>query len=224
MAHPLTPNNPASENSRPGGKQKTRKVLNVRTLAGTVIALAVVGIAAYFWRAYEVRRTASALAERAEALAAEKNLAAAVAYYARYLEIAPEDATARLRRAELFEQATGRGGFQRTVELYQEALKPASPGLSPEKELQARRRLTELLLQADQLAAAEIEWKKLQELEQKELAQKPEEWRWPGVKALILAAKFQEKNSAQSPVTPKDLDDAFADVLEPEKAGQAQGL
>ena len=124
--------------------------------------------------------------------------------------------TARLRRAELFEQAAGgRGGFQRTVEKYQEALTHAGQGLAPEKELQGRRRLTELLLQADQLAAAEIEGKKLQELEQKELAQKPEEWRWPGLNALILAAKFREKNSAQPPVTPKELDDAFAVVLDP---------
>jgi tetratricopeptide (TPR) repeat protein len=193
-------------------------VLSVRTLVGTILALAAVGIAAYFWHRHQMGRTASALADRAEAFAEEKNPAAAAGYYDRYLELRPEDANARLRRAELVGQlAGGRGGLQRTVELYQEALKPASQGLAPEKELQARRRLTELMLQAEMPDAAESEWKKLQELEQKELAQKPEEWRWPGLNALIVLGKFRGKNSGESRVTPKKVEETFAEVLEPEK-------
>ncbi len=156
--------------------------------------------------------------ERAEALADQKNVAAALSYYARYLELCPQDADARLRQAELFEQATGgRGGFNRAIELYQEALRAASPELAPDKQIQARRRLTELLLECGTFAAAESELQKLRELEQAQLARTPEEWRWPGLNALILAGKFREKSSAVPSAT---LDEAFREVLDPEKAGK----
>jgi tetratricopeptide (TPR) repeat protein len=200
-------------------------VLSVPTLAGTLVALAVVGIGAYFWRAYQVGRRASTLTQRAESLAEEKNFTAAGDYYARYLVLCPGDANARLRRAELFEQSTGgRGGFQQAVELYQEALRPASQGLSPERELAARRRLSELMLQADELTAAESEVQKLRELEQKELAQSPEEWRAPGLEALRLAGKvrtFRGDSATEPPATLiNEVEEAFKEVLEPETAGK----
>ena len=192
-------------------------MLNVRILAGTFLALAVLGIAAHYWHAFQARRTASVLTERAEALAEEKSFTAAADYYRRYLELCPEDANARLRRAELFEQATGgRGGGQRAIELYREALRPARQALPPEKQLQAQRRLTELLLQTKAFAAAQSEAEKVGELEEKELATKPHEWRGPGLRALALAGKFAENNAA---VPSAALEKAFAEVLEP-LAGQ----
>ncbi|MGO9112643.1 MAG: tetratricopeptide repeat protein [Thermoguttaceae bacterium] len=208
--------------------RRTQKVLNVRMLLGTVMALAALGIAAYFWRSYQMQRTASALTERAEALAKENHFTAAAGYYARYLELCPEDANSRLRLAELSEQSTGGRAGERLIELYREALKPARQGLTPEKQLQAQRRLTELLQQTGAFDAAKFEWENLQDLEQKKLLpQKPDEWRWPGLKALTLAGKFREKNSGQSPVkaeelkkASEELDEAFRDVLEPEKAGK----
>ena len=118
----------------------------------------------------------------------------------------------------------GRGGFQQAVELYQEALRPASQGLSPERELAARRRLSELMLQADELTAAESEVQKLRELEQKELAQSPEEWRAPGLEALRLAGKvrtFRGDSATEPPATLiNEVEEAFKEVLEPETAGK----
>ncbi len=184
MSHRVNPKNSAQGNSQPAGPRKTHKVLNVRFLVVTLGTFAVLGTAAYLWRAYQVRRTASALTELAESVAEKKDFTAAAGYYSRYLELRPDNATARLRRAELFEESTGgRGAFDRAIELYQEALRPSSQGLSPEKELQARRRLTELLLKTRQsktLAAAQTEAEKLGELEKKELAKTPGEWRAPG--------------------------------------------
>ena len=168
MVRPVTPYDSARGNSRPAGKRRTRRVLNTRILVGTFTALVVLGIAAYFWRGYQVRRTASALTERAEALAEEKHFAAAAGYYSRYLELCPEDANARLRRAELFEQsAGGLAGRQTSGRIVSRGLEACQPGACPEKQLMARRRLTELLLQAGEFAAAESEVEKLRELERR---------------------------------------------------------
>ena len=187
------------------------------TLVTTIVVLSVLALAGYFWRAHKVRTMAAALKQRAEDLVAEKDLPTALTYYASYLKLHPDDVAARLRQAELYDQLAG--NLKRTVELYQGAL--SALGIAPEQELPARRRLAELLLQGDQLAAAETEEKKLEALEQKELAQKPEQWRWPGLKAMILAARFRQKDPAK-PVTVKEVDEAFAAVLDPPASGKPQ--
>jgi tetratricopeptide (TPR) repeat protein len=218
MTKPDIANDSADGSGRGTGKRNTQRALDARILVGTVATIAVLALAAYLWRGYQVRRTAAAITERAEDLAKEKHFAAAASYYARYLELCPEDANARLRRAELFELAVaGQGGVKQAIELYQEALRPASQGLVPERQFTARRRLTELLLQANEFAAAENEAEKLRELEMAELADKPAQWRWPGLKALALAGKFREKDSAVPRTT---IEEAFAEVLEPEKVGK----
>jgi tetratricopeptide (TPR) repeat protein len=224
MELPVTPNGSDLDLGRSADKPRAFRVLNVWVLAGTAIALAVVGIAAHFWRGHQVRRAAPALAERAEALAGEKDYPAAAAYYVRYLALCPDDATARLRRAELVDLATAGQGGLRTVELLQEALRPSNQrfALAPDRELAARRRLAELLLQTQQIAAAESEIEKLCELEKKELSQEPGEWRWAGLKALALIAKHRGEHSVDPRITleNKEIDDAFLEVLEPEKVGK----
>ena len=132
-----------------------RKVLRVPTLVTTIVVLSVLALAGYFWRAHKVRTMAAALKQRAEDLVAEKDLPTALTYYASYLKLHPDDVAARLRQAELYDQLAG--NLKRTVELYQGAL--SALGIAPEQELPARRRLAELLLQGDQLAAAETEEK-----------------------------------------------------------------
>jgi tetratricopeptide (TPR) repeat protein len=240
MVKPSNPNESNRENSGPASTRKTQRVLNTRFFVSTFLIFAVVGAAAYFVRAYQVRRAAFALKDRAEALAKgeetlagekeelagekkehaeekkEKNPGAAASYYGRYLELYPEDASARLRRAELYEQAYGSGSNGiRTIELYQEALRPAKQGLAPEKQLEARRHLTDLLIQAGAFAAAEEELAKLRKLEQEELLSKqPEEWRSPGLKALLLMGKFRANKST---VKPDELEEAFRVVLAPKK-------
>ena len=109
----------------------------------------------------------------------------------------PEDAGKRLRRAEIFDLATGRqAGFQRAIELYQEALRPVSQGLAPEEQLEARRRLAELFVQIESFPAAEAEVETLRGLEFEVLAQKPDEWRWPGLTAMELGRKFLKNDPA----------------------------
>jgi len=247
MVHPETPKSSARDKGLRAGRRKTQKVLDLRTLLGTVVALAALGAAAYFWhehesglmgsalkdRAEDHAKEGSALKDRGEAPAAEKEFAVAASYYTRYLDRNPEDAGARLRRAELFEQSTGdRGGINQSndaIKLYREALLPANQPLSLAKQLQAQRRLTELLVQTEAFDEAKEEMEKVRALEEKELAKKPEEWRWPGLNALILAGRFSAKVSAQSSLTTKErekiagelgLDAAFGDVLEPEKASK----
>ncbi len=233
MMQPSDTNNSADGQEPSAAPRKSatpQKALRVRTLVTTVVVLAVLAISGYFWWAYKVRAMSFALKQRAESLAADKDIPNALRYYGSYLEVRPDDAAARMRQAELYDEAAGNS--LRTVELYQGAL--SAQGIAPEQELRARRRLTELLLQGDQLAAAETEEKKLEALEQKELAQKPKEWRWPGMKAMILArfrvedrprrVKAKEEDVEDRPqlVTAKDVDEAFAAVLDPPASGKPQ--
>ena len=157
-----------------------RRVLNVRILVGTFLALMALWIGAHYLRAYQVRRNASDLTKRAETLADEKKYAEAALYYSQYLELFPDDADARLRRAEIFEKSATN---QRTIELYQNALASPGSGLTAEKRIKAQRRLCELLLQGSAFALAQPEADKLGEMEIKELEKKPDQWHAPGLKA-----------------------------------------
>ena len=48
----------SQKNARTGGKKVTKRALNLPVLAGTLVAVAVLSPAAYFWHAFQVRRTA----------------------------------------------------------------------------------------------------------------------------------------------------------------------
>ncbi len=162
------------QSSRP---RKTRKVLDLRVFFGSLLAMAAVGTAAYFLLAFQKRHEAPNLLETADSLAKDHDYAGAFKYYSRYLELRPDDADARLRQAELFEQLTGGRPNDRTTELYQETLAPTYKGLSTEKRIEAERRLTQLMLQAGRYKAAEIQSRELADLEKEELKDKPGEWR-----------------------------------------------
>jgi tetratricopeptide (TPR) repeat protein len=112
------------DRSRTAGK-KFRHVLNTRLLAGTLIATAILATGAYIWRAVQVRRTAAALLDRAEALA-EENPAAAASYLTHYLELRPGAAgndKVKIRLAEVFDKAARNGGEKLgAAELYADAL------------------------------------------------------------------------------------------------------
>ena len=192
-------------------------------------------MAAVHWRlttyAYQVRQNASEIVKRAETLAEQKNYQDAVTYYTSYLGQFPNDADARLRRAEIFEMMSH---GQRAIEQYQYALATPGKGLSSEKKVKAKRRLCELLLEGNLLALAQTEIigsnkdepgkippnnsEPLAVLEQKELADKPDHWHAPGLKALVLAAKYRVDNMS---VSAASLEAAFAEVL-PAKNEQAK--
>ncbi len=138
-------------------RPRTRR-LNVRLLAGTLIVMGVVGVGLHFWNLYQVKRTADAILQRAEALAQEGKLQEAASHLHNYLELNPGDAEATVRLAEVFDRsATDMRQKPRAIELYYRAL-----GLAPpEKQRELRVRLGELLLEVQRFADAESEAKQL---------------------------------------------------------------
>ena len=106
----------------------------------------------------------------------------AATVYSQYLELCPEDGAVRFRLADAFDKANGSGGVTaRAIELYQAAI--GSKGLDPEMQIQARRRLTELLIQSGSFDAAKTEAEKLCGKDKPEadneggVAKTTEEWR-----------------------------------------------
>jgi tetratricopeptide (TPR) repeat protein len=139
------------EDRQPARGRKTRRLLNVRLLVGTLIALAILAPAAWWWRSLQVRRTAGALLERADDLAEDEDFAAASSYLLRYLELYPNDADVKVRLAQTFDRSVkGPRGKASVVQRYQEALGVASPEQKPE----LRRRLAELLLEMGRFSSA----------------------------------------------------------------------
>ena len=152
---------PDQEDSRPTERREVKRQLNVRLLVGTLIAAAVLGPAAYFWREFQVKRTAGSFLERAETLENEGEWGEAAGHLFRYLQLRPDDADARIRLAETFGKSADQD-FRlkpRAVNLYYRALGVASEEQQPA----LRSSLTELLLELRQLSAAETEAKKLLE-------------------------------------------------------------
>jgi tetratricopeptide (TPR) repeat protein len=123
--------------------------LNVRLLAGTLVALAAVVPAAWFWHARQVRANADGLLARAGQLEQQGDHPAAVAALQRYVQLRPDDVAQRVRLAELF------GGSAATRDEKRQALKlyALAQGLAPDK-LDVRRRRIELLLELGYLPQA----------------------------------------------------------------------
>jgi len=139
------------EDRQPARGRKTRRLLNVRLLVGTLIALAILVPAAWWWRALQVRRTAGALLERADDLAEDGDFAAACSYLLRYLELYPNDADVRVLLAQTYDRSVkGPRGRASVIQRYQEALGVAAADKMPA----LRRRLAELLLEAGRFALA----------------------------------------------------------------------
>ena len=141
---------PDRKDSRPTQRRKVKRQLNVRLLVGTLIAVVVLGPSAYFWREFQVRRTAGAFLDRADALKEEP--AKAASYLYRYLQLRPDDANVIVSLAETFgESAAGDDRLKpRAVNLYYRALGVASEEQQPA----LRSSLTDLLLETRQFVAA----------------------------------------------------------------------
>ena len=136
-----------------------KRQLNVRLAVGTLIAVAVLGPAAYFWREFQVKRTAGAFLSRADSLEGEENWTEAASYLFRYLQLHPEDVNARICLAEAVDKSASEDARRksRAVDLYFQALSEAPP----ERELALRGRLGELLLELQRFLKAEEEAEKL---------------------------------------------------------------
>ena len=213
-ADPLTTNDPQA--GAPGAprptRSRTRKAVNFPLLIGTLAVFAGAGTGLYFWRVYQVRQHASVIRTRADSLAEEHDFADAAASYNYYLQLRPDDGDARLRLAELFDKASEGGANKRTIELYQAALGPYSTAIPADKRIQAQRRITELLVDSNAFDAAQTETDNLAKMEEADLADKPEQWRAPGLLAVVLAGKFCDNTTAAV----AELEAAFDRVLKPD--------
>jgi tetratricopeptide (TPR) repeat protein len=187
----LASRDPVHDRSRTAGK-KFRHVLNTRLLVGTLIATAILATGAYIWRAVQVRWTAAALLDRAEALA-EENPDAAAGYLTRYLELRPGASgndKVKIRLAEVFDKAATSGGKKlRAVDLYADALVVA-----PDKERVAiLGRLGELYLDPQLRQYPQVAQYRQAKLRARELLaldkDSPKGWR---VLALAMDGQFHE--------------------------------
>ena len=140
---------PSDDRPRP-----RRRVLNTRLLGITLIAIAVIGAAAYLWRGYQVRQTAGALLKRAEDLRQEGEYVQAADYLSRYVRMRPKDAKAQVLLAETLDQATADSREKsRVVELYAQAM----AAVEPKDRLPLRERIAELEWRMGNMTAAREE-------------------------------------------------------------------
>jgi predicted Zn-dependent protease len=118
----------------------------VPLLIGTVVAIAVLWPALYFWHGYQYTITAGAYLDRAAVLEKEEDWGKSSAYLYRYLQVHPNDDAVRLKLAETFDKSASEfdhAGKQRAIELYYRAV-----GIAPDR-IDLRKRLTELLLEME---------------------------------------------------------------------------
>ncbi|MEN6457938.1 MAG: tetratricopeptide repeat protein [Thermoguttaceae bacterium] len=198
-------------NGDSGRPRNMRRVPRIRFMLFTLLIACLAILALYFVRTYQVVRMARSVRDRAEALASERHYQDAGAYFLRYLQLRPDDATARIRLAEVYDLSAANP--QRAVELYQAALGAADNSATIETKLRIRRRLVELLLKGGQHQTAENEAKNLAQWERQPASQlAPEQWHGPGLQALAVFGQFRAKNAA---VAPSAVERAFQPVLDP---------
>ncbi len=123
--------------------------INVRLLFWTAAVLVVVAPAVYGLRTFNVRRNAVALFERAEALEQQGELSAAANNLFRYLKFQPDDGSARVLLAQVYDKtAVTQDAKVRATEHYYTALTHF-----PERN-DLRTRLAEILLEIDRPSEA----------------------------------------------------------------------
>jgi tetratricopeptide (TPR) repeat protein len=195
MAASDTSRNPPPDSRQPTGKPKTRRVFNLRLLAGTLIAVAILAPAVYWWRAAQERRTASALLDRAKELNEEEKYTAAAGYLFRYLQLQPDHAEARALLAETFDRSLRDApdrpirnlqGAERAIAMYQQALGVAAVDQAPA----LRRALTKLLLETQKYTSANEEATTLLDPDQGGDKDDPYGW-W--AKAHALYGEYRER-------------------------------
>ncbi|HEX7446071.1 MAG TPA: tetratricopeptide repeat protein [Pirellulales bacterium] len=163
-------------------ERRRRWQFNTRRLLRTAVLVALLAPAAYFWHAYQVRRNANTLLQRAADRERAEDWQQAAQELRHFLRLRPGDTKARLRLADDFGRAaTTRGDKQRAVQLYAVAI-----SLAP-TDLEWRRRHLKLLLELGDHEAA------LQSADEL-LGQLPQDAAALRVKALALHERYQIKN------------------------------
>ena len=121
-----------SNNNNQISRPTTRRQLNLPLLIATVVVVAVVAPAVYFWHGFQLVRTAGALLSRAEELEGKQQWLVAAEYVNRYLRLEPDDVDARIRLAVDYERGANTPGRKsRAADLYYRAIGLA--GKSPDK-------------------------------------------------------------------------------------------
>jgi len=222
---PSRPRRPKT--TAPRGTRQTRRVLNIPLLIATGAAVVVLAPVVYGWHHVQVRRTAEAFLERADVLEEEGDLSAAAAYIYRYLKLNPDDLQTRVRFAETYDRAaeTLENKDKASKNYFQVLGKLAAAedeAISPEKQLELRRRLAEVLLEVGavssdhRVSAAREAWNLRQESDGKD----------PQAARVLALAVFQMIRGGTSPfevwgfLPPKDFNNkpssvgqVFADAL-----------
>lgn len=179
---------------RPGASWR----LNWPLLLGTVVFAAAIVPSAAYWRSVQVGRRQVSLLDRATELEAEQKWLDAAQVVHHYLSLFPEDAGARVRRAQDFDNAAVTVLQKaRAIELYALAQE-----LSP-TDLDLRRRQIELLLEIGATPAALDKAGQL-------LHDSPDDA--VGLRAKALALEAQSRRSGAPPV--ERVAEAFVEAIE----------
>jgi tetratricopeptide (TPR) repeat protein len=130
---------------------RTKRVVNLRLVFVSVAILAIVAGGAYATRQIQIARNAASILDLADDSASQGDYAKAAEQLSMYLQLRPNDPDAKVRLAEVYDQAA-RGGRQKAqaISLYYKAL-----GVAPEaKRSELHRRLAKLLIDADKFISA----------------------------------------------------------------------
>ncbi|MCC6493247.1 MAG: tetratricopeptide repeat protein [Pirellulales bacterium] len=155
MPNTLAPPIKRPESTRTRKAIARRTVVNVRLLAITLVAAAIIAPSVYFWYQHQIAAVAGLLLSRANSLAAEEKWAKAASYYQQYLAMHPEDdrALARLADALSHDAKTTQQQYRVNAVLYRTLGRTDDDGLRIE--------LAENLLDLGQVEEALKEAKKL---------------------------------------------------------------
>jgi tetratricopeptide (TPR) repeat protein len=123
-------------------------MLNVPLLAGTLIAIVVLGPTAYCWHSYQLGRTAEALLQEADRLEEGEEFAKAATCLRRYLQLHPDNVDVRVRLAKTFDKsAKDPSRKAQAIELHYRALGLGHDVIDDATRRDLRCRLAELLLE-----------------------------------------------------------------------------
>lgn len=157
MSQSHSPQPKASRRRSSAGQ--VRRIVNVRLLLGTLIAIVVIAPVAHFWQQWQVQNNARAFERQARIFQEEENWREAADFLQRYLRLHPEDADATIELARVFGQiARSPREKARAVELYFRAL-----GFAP-SDVELRRKLAQLLLELGEVGDAEGQGNRLLEV------------------------------------------------------------
>lgn len=175
--------------TRRADKRKSRRVLNLPLLIGTLAVAAVLGPGAYFWHQRQVGRTAVAFLDQAARFEEEGNWHEAATYLLRYQRLRPDDAEAKIRLAETYDKSA-KDRWQKSVAIdrYYVAVGVAGDA----KRTALRLRLAELLLEIQRFSQAQ---KEAEEIDDHAKVKRPPkdaaETAAAGFRALALYGQFR---------------------------------